>query len=300
MNNYKLSENEINDIINHYGNEFYNRAIKYINIYAERWQLDSFKLIPYFSINLIFSCQSKTYGEAILKIGNPNCTEITTEIQMLRDYNGGRYCKLYLADVDTGVFLIELIKPGNTLFAEPLLDKRLDIFADLYNGLHIAPINKYPTYLDWIEKGIKLLENHTDHENLRYHINNAKCVYHDVTKSYTQMLLLHGDLHHENILFNGDEYKIIDPKGVIGNPVFDVSRFILNEFHDILSSDLLTEINNLIDKLSNKINVPADILIKCLYIETSIWACWDFDGGVFDEWCKILMNNIAVTFELLN
>jgi streptomycin 6-kinase len=27
-------------------------------------------------------------------------------------------------------------------------------------------------------------------------------------------------------------YTIIDPKGVIGDPVFDISRFILNEFHD--------------------------------------------------------------------
>ena len=43
-----------------------------------------------------------------------------------------------------------------------------------------------------------------------------------------QQVLLHGDLHHDNILKHGNNWKVIDPKGIIGNPLYDATSFILN------------------------------------------------------------------------
>jgi streptomycin 6-kinase len=45
----------------------------------------------------------------------------------------------------------------------------------------------------------------------------------------SEKFLLHGDLHHENILQAGNgEWKIIDPQGVVGSAVFECGRFIEN------------------------------------------------------------------------
>ena len=42
-------------------------------------------------------------------------------------------------------------------------------------------------------------------------------------------ILLHGDLHHWNILSDADRgWMAIDPKGVIGASCLDVGRFINN------------------------------------------------------------------------
>jgi streptomycin 6-kinase len=41
-------------------------------------------------------------------------------------------------------------------------------------------------------------------------------------------VLIHGDLHHHNILDAGDRYLAIDPKPMLGEPEFDVPPFLWN------------------------------------------------------------------------
>ena len=265
-------------ITEHFGEEFCSQAMEYLQIYSDLWQLDSIELIHYFSVNLLFRCHSAIYGDSVLKIGSPWCTEVTEEIHTLMDYNGHHYCKLYAADVDAGVFLIEQMNPGNTLPRE----NSIPVFAELFNGLHINPVHEYPTYLDWIDEGIENISAIDGFDHLRLSINKAKAMYFEIAAEYTDVKLLHGDIHHENILLGADGYKIVDPKGVVGSHVFDVSRFILNRFGDDLSSAPISEVIDFINELAEAINIPAMILKKCLYIETNVWICreesWGDDG----------------------
>ena len=48
---------------------------------------------------------------------------------------------------------------------------------------------------------------------------------------------LHGDLHHENILTSGKQYRLIDPKGLLGDPAFEPSAFMRNAVGEHLSAD---------------------------------------------------------------
>ena len=42
-------------------------------------------------------------------------------------------------------------------------------------------------------------------------------------------MVLHGDLHHENMLFDAQAgWIVIDPKGVIGKPCLEMGRYLLN------------------------------------------------------------------------
>ena len=44
-------------------------------------------------------------------------------------------------------------------------------------------------------------------------------------------MLLHGDLHHENILLDASgNWKAIDPQGRIGEQCLECGRFLLNEW----------------------------------------------------------------------
>jgi streptomycin 6-kinase len=38
--------------------------------------------------------------------------------------------------------------------------------------------------------------------------------------------LVHGDFHHHNLLSHGDGWVVIDPKPMVGEPEFDVPRFL--------------------------------------------------------------------------
>lgn len=84
-------------------------------------------------------------------------------------------------------------------------------------------------------------------------------------------MLLHGDLHHDNILLAEDgTYKIIDPKGVVGDPVFDVSRFVLNEFDAEPTEPTYRKIVGILHVLSQNLQIPETILKQCLYVETTM------------------------------
>ena len=39
--------------------------------------------------------------------------------------------------------------------------------------------------------------------------------------------LLHGDIHHENILHGKRDWLVIDPKGLIGDPMYDTAKYVL-------------------------------------------------------------------------
>ena len=40
--------------------------------------------------------------------------------------------------------------------------------------------------------------------------------------------LLHADFHHHNLLRRGDDWVVIDPKPIVGDPEFDIPAFLAN------------------------------------------------------------------------
>src|SRR5207244_12927321 len=52
----------------------------------------------------------------------------------------------------------------------------------------------------------------------------------DLLASMSEPALLHGDLHYGNILADGPHsWRAIDPKGLVGEPAYEVGAVLLNE-----------------------------------------------------------------------
>lgn len=267
-------------IVAHFGAEFYNKLINDLEKYADLWKLSELEQIDYYSVNCIFKCISDRYGLCILKIGNPS-RETRTEYRMLQEYNGTRFCKAYEADIANGVLLIEQITPGVLLRAEPDLSKRLDLFCDVFRGLHIKPANNgaYPTYMSWVSRITEYMRNKEKHELLYQKMIKAEQICRLLCEKYTSEMLLHGDLHHDNILLDVENrYRIIDPKGVIGDIVFDIPRFILNEFDDILDDSFYNKFTQITRTLSLKLNVPEYDIRQLTYVEMCMANCWNVES----------------------
>ena len=57
----------------------------------------------------------------------------------------------------------------------------------------------------------------------------AETLYDELMRSSTETVVLHGDLHHWNILRSEREpYLVIDPKGYFGDPGYEVGAFLAN------------------------------------------------------------------------
>ena len=256
--------------------------------YANQWGLLDFEQIDYYSVNCIFKCVSSEHGDCILKIGNDS-KAIESEYQILNEYKGKRFCKAYESDTANGALLIERITPGIQLRNEPDLNKRLDIFCELYKGLHIEPATKtiYPTYLGWVKGITEYMRSRRDYKTLYEKMLKAEEICHELCEKYRGNMLLHGDLHQENILLNdNNHYCIVDPRGVIGDIVFDIPRFIINEFPRFMVNELDTSMDDFCAKfthiirvLSKRLNVPEYDLRRLTYVEMCLDSCWDAEDG---------------------
>ena len=64
------------------------------------------------------------------------------------------------------------------------------------------------------------------------HLQKARFLRNTLLKSPGSEVLLHGDLHHGNILHH-KEWVVIDPKGVVGYPINEVWAFVMDMDRDI-------------------------------------------------------------------
>ena len=256
-----------------------------LETYAILWHLSGLRQIDYNSVNHLFTCISAKHGPCILKI-SPRVNETITEHGMLTALDGNRLCKVYEADLVNGVLLIERITPGTPLREEPDLSTRLAIFCGLFPGLHQPPADKatYPTYMDWVSRIAAYTQTRIDYKDLSEKMTTAEEICRRLWEKYPRELLLHGDLHHDNILLGEHGYHIIDPKGVIGDPVFDIPRFILNEA-DLDQGDKFAYI---IRVLAEKLGIP-DVDIRLLfYVETCMANSWKVESNREPDWNGVL------------
>ncbi|WP_268625406.1 aminoglycoside phosphotransferase family protein [Paenibacillus alvei] len=297
-----FTQEQIETIVQRFGNTFYEQMLRHIDNYSKKWSLSSLQLIPSFSANVVFTCYSEQVGHAILKIGQPSET-IWTEVTTLLQYKGQRFCKVYEADIKNGVLLLERLQPGTTLRDEHSLQRRLDVFCSLYSNIHIAAVEgeKFPTYIGWVERITDYMSQRQDCPELSRHMQRAREICLTIASTYSQNLLLHGDLHHDNMLLGSNgEYVIIDPKGVIGDPVFDIPRFILNEFEESITENLYEKIDEIIGVLTKKLAIPNDVIRKCLYVETTMGMCWCVEDGSTPEEYTALVQKVAFAEAIMN
>jgi len=267
-------------IMAHFGAGFLSKVLADLRRCTEIWNLSGIEQIDYYSVNCIFKCVSNKYGLCILKIG-ADSSESANEYHILEEYKGTRFCNVYEADISNGILLIERITPGTQLRAEPDLDKRLGLFSELYHGLHIKPINKaiYPTYLDWVSRITDYMRECEEYEALYKKMAHAEKICRSLCEKYTGEMLLHGDLHHDNILLdNYNRYRIIDPKGVVGDSVFDIPRFILNEFDDVLDDGFYDKYMHITRTLSKMLIISERDIRRLTYVEMCMANSWNVES----------------------
>jgi streptomycin 6-kinase len=91
--------------------------------------------------------------------------------------------------------------------------------------------------------------------------------------------LLHGDLHHDNILLHDSrDYIVVDPKGVIGPRLFECGRFVHNFFedrhHSMSVESILTQ---RIAALQGEYSEDENLMVG--YVDLVLASSWSRNGG---------------------
>lgn len=227
----------------------------------------------------VYSCISDSLGKVILKYNGD-------EIKALREYLFLKQCSNSCCPsvfaYDNGCLLEEQVNPGTTLRNETSLDNRINAYYQVCSLLHHSTVDnkQFPLYSDWLFNAYEYVTKNVDNQIFYEHAKMAYQICFEMYSLYPDLMFLHGDLHHDNILLRGiDTYVLIDPKGVIGPEILELGRFILNEI-DMVHTDMAeSHIADVISNVGTIFKYPLSDVAKVFYMETILANIWNMEDG---------------------
>jgi len=249
---------------------------------AERWELTLGE--PFDGLSYHYVCRAtRTDGTAaVLKVGVPN-DESRNEGVALRLLGGQGIERLYAADIDECALLIERIEPGEMLEAMSRADDEAAtlVAAGVMRRLwRPAPVDHGLWDLNrWFRALFRHREAHGGPGRFPPALfERAERLARELIDSTEEPVVLHGDLHHYNILRSDTPgrggWLAIDPKGLVGDRGFEVAAFIKNP--DAKTPAVLTR---RLDILCGELELDRDRVRQWLFAEQILNACWDHDDN---------------------
>ena len=209
-----------------------------LDVCAQRWGLT---LGPHFdlSYNYVAPGMRADGRSVVLKAGPPG-GERRYEADALRFFGGHGVVALLESDAELGVMLLERLEPGTPLVERADDDEATAIAAEVMRELWrpLPPYHPFLTVADW-GKGFQRLRVTFGGSTGPFEqtlVERAESLFAELLSSSDAPVLLHGDLHHWNILAAARApWLAIDPKGVAGEPAYEVGAWMRNPTPHVFS-----------------------------------------------------------------
>jgi streptomycin 6-kinase len=265
---------------------------------AHTWGIVSLKLLQNRGYSQIYvAIREREPKECIFKHIH-DARDYAQEHQALRFFNGDGCVWELASDAKTRCLLLELARPGHTLasyfeYREP---EAASVFCDLISKLHrpnhlseavSAADIPTPSIADWLKSAWQSELA----DSLRGDRDKARDLSESLMASPSAKVFLHGDLHHQNIVFDARRgWLAIDPKGVWGEPLFEAALFVLNPLQALASCpDAASIIKTRVVLLAKQLNAEPERLKNWCYVRAVLGAIWSAeDGAPIDPWLKLM------------
>lgn len=279
-----LFENNIIQLYGPAGKNWLQSLPSIISQLTEQWQLTNLRPFTNLSYNYVIHAQ-RAGTPVVIKIGYDIPT-IVHEHSALRVYQGHGCIQLLESNLMYNALLLEHAHPGITLKSLfPLHEeKAIGHVVEIMHQLHSVPLpaaTNFPTLTDWVKALYKPYPPGYAYAN---HIRKAQELAEALLATQTTPVLLHGDLHHGNIVLSQRGWIAIDPKGVIGEPAYEVGSFIRNPWPDLLNQENSTAL------IEDRINLFAQLhpldkerIHQWSYVQAVLAAIWELEDGQKDE-----------------
>lgn len=221
--------------------------------------------------------------------------------EILNAFDGNGGARVY--EHTPGAVLMERLRPGNSLADMALSDRdeeATDILADVIQQMAAvkpamsmpelptgtasaqsqqAKLTKFATVQDWA-KGFDRHLTIRNHQIPIHLFEAAHRVYSDLCASQLEPRLLHGDLHHYNVLFDSERgWLAIDPKGIIGELEYELGAALRNPFElpDLFATPSTVE--RRLKQFAGKLNLNLERSLAWAFAQAVLSAVWDIEDG---------------------
>jgi len=258
--------------------------------YFSKWSLTELRVVPFLSCNLVLQGLHPSYGTVILKTGVLGA-DLRSELQSLRLFDGHGCVKLLESSPSEGIFLLEGLMPGEMLDGQEETEA-LSICGGVIRRLHernsdlkvLNSCRQLDSYLSEFRKlhGVIRAKNIDFDLSL---LGLAESEFEELLATSVEKKLLHGDLHHFNILSSHrDRWLAIDPLGLVGDPAYECAAFLRNPYMNILERPNIREVlKHRIRFLSRYLEQDERRIARWGFAQTVLAAGWFVQEDV-QEW----------------
>ncbi|MEW5986187.1 MAG: aminoglycoside phosphotransferase family protein [Chloroflexota bacterium] len=255
-----------------------------IGEYEQRWSLTVGRPFPNLSYNYVAPAARADGTQVVLKLGVVN-PELLAEIEALRLYDGRGCARLLAADAAQGSLLLEQLQPGTPLtrLAEVDDEQSTTIAAQVMRALwRPLPANHpFPTTAKWAA-GLQRLRATFNGDTGPFPaalVETAEHLFAELLASSAEPVLLHGDLHHDNILAaERQPWLALDPKGLAGEPAYEVGALLRNPSPQYLQwPDAGRLLSRRLDQLAESLGFERERLWGWSLAQAVLSAWWSYE-----------------------
>lgn len=220
------------------GKEWVDSIPGLIKRYENEWKIkvgDPFTL----SYNYVCPAESLDGNKAVLKLSLPSDIESRLEFEAIKRFPEEVVTRIISSDIENGALLLERAYPGTPISKIRDDHKQIHIASQLISKMHRSADKEmftiFPTVKDWA----KAFERYRNNYSLKsgpipYKVfDTGEKIFEELLGENKQQVLLHGDLHNDNILESERGWLVIDPKGIIGEREFELGAFLRNPYFDL-------------------------------------------------------------------
>jgi streptomycin 6-kinase len=251
---------------------------------ARRWQLT---LEPPFTtgfVDYVTPVRRAGGSPAVLKLCFVD-GEFASGAAALRIYDGRAAVRLLEADLDAGALLLERLQPGEPLSTLADVTAEMRAAVQVMRGLWQAPATDAALLRmdDWVAQA-NLPSSLPEHKRFLPWIDVALRRAAELLQDPGQEVLLHGDLHFDNILSSQRGWLAIDPKGIVGDPAWELAPLLINNLN-AAGADWPALVGRRIDQLIDELTLDREraYALACVRsLQSRFWSLRD-DSQPHDE-----------------
>jgi streptomycin 6-kinase len=215
----------------------------------------------------------------VVKVIKPGADEWRSG-EILNAFRGRGAVRVY--DMLDGAMLLERATPGESLATMTLNgadDEAMARLSEVIVAMAAGTSPRAPTARDW-GAAFARYEARQDSRLQASLVSAAQRAYSDLCESQTHVGLLHGDLHHRNVLFDKRRgWLAIDPKGVIGEPEFEVGAMLRNPSErPELFADAAT-VGKRVARLARELGLDATRMLSWAFAQAVLSMIWSIEDG---------------------
>lgn len=250
---------------------------------ARDWGLTVGRPYP-LSFNFVAPVRRPGGEPGVLKLGLARAGHIAMEADTLGFLGGRGAVEVLARDDDRGALLLERAEPGETLrtLVRDRDERATAVLIDLMRRLHRpAPEG---LALEELSSRVASFDAHLDRYPgddpfPRHLVERARELLVDLCGSAPRRVVLHGDLHHENVLAATREpWLAIDPHGVLGDPGYEVGAVLYNPFDG--DEPVLELLPARVEQFADGLDMPVDRVVAWGFVQAVLSEVWDAEGGL--------------------